>query len=148
MLKPLPLVSVVALFAIALLNQQNAAAQAPAKNPAKTIPQLQDKAKQLYKIDCALCHNVNGDGKTDIAKDMELNLVDWTDPKTLADQPDQELFNIIRNGKGKMPPEEVGRAKDDEVKALIQYIRSFAANTPATPAPAAAPPAAAAAPGQ
>ncbi len=143
MLKPLPLLSVVALLAVSSFSLPTVAAQESAKSTAKVAPQMQAKAKELYKIDCALCHNSNGDGKTDVAKDMELTLVDWTDPKTLADQPDQELFNIIRNGKGKMPAEDANRAKDDEVRALIQYIRSFAANAPATPAAPAAAPAAA-----
>ena len=97
---------------------------------------------------CALCHGDNGDGKTDVAKEMGLTLGDWTDPKTLAGKPDQELFNIIRNGKGKMPAEAEGRAKDHEVWNLILYIRGFAKAQPAAPqSPAAAPqPAAAPAP--
>jgi hypothetical protein len=50
------------------------------------------------------------------------------------------LFNAIRNGKGKMPPEAEGRAKDDEVWNLILYIRSMARQQPAAaPTPAAAP---------
>jgi hypothetical protein len=71
---------------------------------------------------------------------MSLTLLDWSDPKSLADHQDQELFNIIRNGKGKMPAEEAGRAKDDEVWGMIQYIRGMAKNQPATPTtPASAP---------
>jgi hypothetical protein len=54
---------------------------------------------------------------------------------------DQELFNTIRHGKGKMPAEEAGRAKDDEVWNLIIYIRSLAQSAPAAPVtpPAATP---------
>ena len=33
---------------------------------------------------------------------MQLTLADWTDPKSLAGKPDQELFNAIRNGKGEV----------------------------------------------
>ena len=91
-------------------------------------------------MDCALCHGANGDGKTDIAKDMQLTMMDWTDPKSLADRQDQELFNIIRNGKGKMPAEDASRAKDDEVRNLILYIRSIRKDQPAAaPAAPAAP---------
>lgn len=141
MLKPFPLLSVVALLAVAPFALVTPAAQEP-KAPAKGSAQLQEKAKTLYKMDCALCHNANGDGKTDIAKDMSLALGDWTDPKTLAGKPDEALFDVIRHGKGKMPAEDANRAKDDEVKALIQYIRSFASAAPATPtAPATPPPA-------
>ena len=28
----------------------------------------QEKAKKMYNVDCAVCHNQNGDGKTDLAK--------------------------------------------------------------------------------
>jgi hypothetical protein len=61
---------------------------------------------------------------------------------------DQELFDAIRKGKGKMPPEDEGRAKNDDVRYLVAYIRRMAreqaaapaAQQPAaTPAPSAAP---------
>ena len=138
MLKPFLLISAVVMVlaaprpAPASPPQQTASA---AKNQAKQNTQAMDKAKGVYNMDCALCHGANGDGKTDVAKDMGLTLVDWTDPKTLSDRLDQELFNIIRNGKGKMPAEEKGRATDDEVKNLIIYIRGLSKNqAPATPA--------------
>jgi cytochrome c5 len=110
------------------------------------------KAKKVYELDCALCHGAAGDGKSDLAKDMSLSMQDWTDPKSLSGKSDQELFNAIRKGSGKMPPEDNARAKDDEVKGLVQYIRKFAkeGGTPAA-APAATPastPAAASTPAQ
>jgi 2-oxoglutarate dehydrogenase E2 component (dihydrolipoamide succinyltransferase) len=56
---------------------------------------------------------------------------------------DQQIFDIIRKGKGeKMPAEDVGRAKNDEVWNLIIYIRSFSKNQPSAPAPVAPAPAA------
>ncbi len=126
MLKPFLLISAVAMVLVAPLT---APAQSAAKSSVK--PQAQEKAKALYKMDCALCHGDNGNGKTDIAKDMSLTMVDWTDPKSLSDRLDQELFSIIRNGKGKMPAEDAGRAKDEEVKNLILYIRGMSKDQPA-----------------
>lgn len=82
-----------------------------------------------------MCHGDNGNGKTDLATSMELTLGDWTDPKTLAAREDWELFNIIRVGKDKMPPEGDGRATDTQVWNLIIYIRSFAKSQPSAPAP-------------
>ncbi len=111
------------------LTQEAPVAPAPAvpvRNPVKPTAESQAKAKSLYQIDCAMCHGDNGNGKTDLATSMSLTLADWSDPKSLADKQDGELFNIIRNGKGeKMPPEAEGRAKDSEVWNLIIYIRSF-----------------------
>jgi mono/diheme cytochrome c family protein len=96
------------------------------RNPVKPTPESQAKAKNLYAIDCAVCHGDNGNGKTDLATSMSLTLADWTDPKSLENHQDGELYNIIRNGKGdKMPPEAEGRAKDDMVWNLVIYIRSF-----------------------
>ena len=103
------------------------------KNPVKPTAESQAKAKGIYAIDCAMCHGDNGSGKTDLAKSMNLTLDDWTDPKTLAGKEDWELFNIIRNGKGTMPPEGVGRASDNEVWNLVIYIRSFSKPQPLAP---------------
>ncbi len=150
MLKPLLFVSAVVLFGITAASapgpEPQKAARASAseqKNPVKPTEKLQARTKEIYGVDCAICHGDTGDGKTDLAKDMGLILGDWTDPKTLADKQDQELFDAIRNGKGKMPAEAVGRAKDDEVRNLILYIRGLAklqpAAAPETPAAPVAP---------
>jgi mono/diheme cytochrome c family protein len=145
MLKPLLFVSTVVLFGVTALSTPGSISQdsvpAPAagqKNPVKPTEKSQARAKELYAQDCALCHGDNGNGKTDLAKDMELTLADWSNPATLANKQDQDLFNVIRNGKGKMPAEEAGRAKDDEVWNLIIYIRGLYKLPPAT-APATAP---------
>jgi len=159
MLKSFLLFFAVALLAIACLPlqgrspQQTAPAPAPAptpapapaltppetvtpppaavvKNPVKPTAESQAKAKNLYRMDCAMCHGDNGNGKTDIATSMELTIADWSDPKTLAGKEDGELFNIIRNGKDKMPPESSGRATDTEVWNLIIYIRTFSKPQP------------------
>jgi mono/diheme cytochrome c family protein len=110
------------------------AAPAQAKNPVKPTAESQAKAKSIYQIDCAMCHGDNGNGKTDLATSMNLNLDDWTNPATLANKTDADLFTIIRNGKGeKMPPEAAGRANDTEVWNLIIYIRNFSKVAPAAP---------------
>lgn len=122
-----------------------ASAPAPARSPQesgsapagkKVSPEVLAKAKKVYNMDCALCHGAAGDGKTDLAKDMQLTMEDWTDPKSLSGQTDQQIFDTIRKGKGKMPAEDESRAKNDEVHALVMYIRTFAkegAASPATP---------------
>jgi cytochrome c5 len=109
-------------------------AAAAAKNPTKPTPASQADAKKIYSVDCAMCHGDNGNGKTDLASGMQLKLDDWTDPKSLSGKSDQDLFNIIRNGKDKMPPEAEGRAKDTAVWNLIFYIRKMSESPEAAPA--------------
>lgn len=138
-----------ALFAAVVLLVV-AAVSAPARPPQessqtaaggkKASAESMTKAKKVYELDCALCHGAAGDGKSDLAKEMSLTMQDWTDPKSLAGKSDQDLFNAIRKGSGKMPPEDAARAKDDEVRNLVQYIRKFAkSGTAPAEAPAAAP---------
>jgi mono/diheme cytochrome c family protein len=139
MLKPLLLLSAVTMFAITFASGQGRTSKKDAPAPgtqtsATPAPDPMATAKRLYSQDCAMCHGDAGDGKSDIATSMKLTLPDWTDPKTLAGKPDKELFDQIRNGKDKMPPEEVGRAKDADVNNLILYLRSF--SKPQPPAPA------------
>ena len=95
-------------------------------NPVKATPESLAKAKKTYGYDCALCHGANGNGKTDLAQDMQLTLSDLTDPKALDGKTDGDLFQIIRSGKGKMPPEEASRAKDDDIWNLVTYVRNLA----------------------
>jgi mono/diheme cytochrome c family protein len=103
------------------------------KNPVKPTAESQAHAKMLFGRDCALCHGENGDGKNT----LDFTIEDWTNPGTLASKPDSDLFATIRNGKDKMPAEDVGRANDTEVWNLIIYIRSLSRNH--SPAPAATP---------
>jgi mono/diheme cytochrome c family protein len=122
---------------------QTPASQTPApppapsvNNPVKATPESLAKAKRTYGFDCAMCHGANGNGKTDLAKDMQLTLNDWSDPKAFEGKTDGDLFQAIRSGKGKMPAEDASRAKDDDVWNLVTYVRNMAkknavASTPA-----------------
>jgi mono/diheme cytochrome c family protein len=132
MLKPLLFVSAVVLFGITAWSASGIAAQDESqKSQAKPSEKAQARARAIYAQDCVICHGETGDGKTDLAKDMQLKLDDWTDPATLGAKSDADLFKVIRNGKDKMPPEAEGRAKDDEVRNLILYIRGLSKQQPA-----------------
>ncbi len=138
MRKPLLLLPAVVLLALGAAWNPLAVPQEGAAKAPKASNEGQTRAKKIYEVDCALCHNSNGDGKTDLAKDMQLTLSDLTDPKTLQGMTDDQLFELIRKGKDKMPGEDAARAKNDEVKGIIQYIRGLSKDQPAG-APAAAP---------
>jgi mono/diheme cytochrome c family protein len=94
-------------------------------NPVKSTPESLARAKKWWTLDCAMCHGASGDGKGDIAKDMKLQVVDFTNSDTLKDRTDGELFYIIKNGHQDMPPEGP-RVKTEENWDLVNYVRSLA----------------------
>ena len=135
----LPAALLVGYAALAIAPVQAGAGQAPTK----AIGEASAHVKGIYKVDCALCHGDNGNGKTDLATGMGLTLSDFTDPRTLQNKTDDQIFQLIRKGKDKMPPEEEGRAKDAEVHSLILFIRNLSKGQPIpTDAPASVPAAA------
>lgn len=96
----------------------------PATNPITPTADSQAHAKDVYKMDCAMCHGANGDGKGDVVASMKLDMKDLRDPATLQGKSDAEIFKLIRNGKGKMPSEG-DRAKPEEIWNLVALVRSF-----------------------
>ncbi len=102
------------------------AAKAP--NPVKMSPDSIARATKWWKLDCAMCHGKDGNGKGETAVDMKLTIVDFTDPNTLKDHTDGEIFYVIKNGHQDMPPEGP-RIKTEEGWDLVNYIRSLAKKT-------------------
>ncbi len=94
-------------------------------NPVKPTAESQAHAKKVYGYDCAVCHGENGNGKGDLAADMKPPLKDYTDPATLKDISDGELFYIIKSGKGQMTGES-DRVKPDGIWNMVILVRSFA----------------------
>jgi len=138
MLKPLllsPAVLLLAFVPVASAQKPShktaPAAEVPATPKTINVEPARPEIKQIYKFDCAVCHGETGNGKTDLATSMSLTLDDWSTPATLSGKSDEELYKIIRNGKDKMPPEDASRAKDDEIRGLVKYIRALGKNGPA-----------------
>ena len=98
-------------------------------NPVKPSPESIARAKKWWGLDCAMCHGKDGDGKGEVAKDMKLQIADFTDPATLKNRTDGELFYIIKNGHQDMPPEGP-RIKTEENWDLVNYVRSLAKKKP------------------
>jgi mono/diheme cytochrome c family protein len=125
-----PFLAVLALFLCMLpAAAQSSPATSPSAanqvNPVKATPESLAQGKKYWGYDCAMCHGENGDGKGDVAVEEKLKLKDYRDPSALAGMSDAELFNIIKSGKGQMPPEG-GRLKDAELWNLVNYVRSLA----------------------
>lgn len=98
-------------------------------NPVKSSPESLARAKKWWTIDCAMCHGKDGNAKGDLATSMKLNIADFTNPATLKDRTDGELFYIIKKGHNEMPPEG-DRVKPEENWDLVNYVRSLAKAKP------------------
>jgi len=99
------------------------------KNPVKFTETSVAKGKKRYVTQCALCHGDKGDGKGDVAADMKLTLPDFTNPDSLKDRTDGELFAFIGTGKEPMPGQG-GRMKETERWDLVNYLRALSGKTP------------------
>ena len=98
---------------------------AKAANPVKSSPESLARAKKWWTLDCVMCHGKDGNGKGETASDMKLTIADFTDPNTLKDRTDGEIYYIIKNGHQDMPPEGP-RIKTEEGWDLVNYVRSLA----------------------
>ena len=80
-----------------------------------------EDAAATYKSKCAMCHAPDGSGNTSVGKSMKLRDLGSAE---VQGQSDDQLFQIILKGKGKMPAYEKSLG-EDTCKALVTYIRSF-----------------------
>ena len=83
--------------------------------------------KTNWANNCAQCHGANGKGDTKMGK--MLNAMDLTDPKKQASFTDAQAATAIKDGikqNGKTTMKAfAGKLTDDEVKALVAYVRSL-----------------------
>jgi cytochrome c oxidase cbb3-type subunit III len=74
----------------------------------------------IYKQKCQMCHGADGKGFPAI------KTPDLTDPKWQASVTDKEITDVIKNGKKGTPmPAFADKLKDDEIQAVVKFIRSF-----------------------
>jgi mono/diheme cytochrome c family protein len=100
-------------------------------NAVKATPESIVRGKKWWTVDCLMCHGENGDGKGETASEMKLSIADFTDPDTLKDRTDGQLFYVIKNGHQDMPPEG-DRIKTNDGWDLVNYVRSLAKKKPDT----------------
>ena len=84
-------------------------------------------AKTSWANNCAQCHGASGKGDTKMSK--MLNAMDLTDPKEQSSFTDAQAAaaskdGIKQNGKTTMKAFG-GKLTDDEIKALVAYVRSL-----------------------
>ena len=85
------------------------------------------EAKENWEKHCQKCHGADGKGQTKMGR--QSGVKDYTDSKVQAELKDENAIKIIKEGiveKGKKKMDPYGdKLSDDEIKALIAYIRAF-----------------------
>jgi mono/diheme cytochrome c family protein len=90
------------------------------------IPAFAQSGTDIYKSKCLMCHGVDGLGDTPAGK--ALKAASFKDP-AIVKSPDAALIAIIKSGKNKMPAYS-GKLNDDQIKALVAYIRTISGVAP------------------
>jgi|SRR6185369_4696445 cytochrome c551/c552 len=83
--------------------------------------------KETWEKTCTKCHGPDGKGQTKMGQ--KLGIKDYTDAKVQGEMKDEEAFKAIKEGlkdkEGKILMKPAEGVTDDEIKALVQHVRSF-----------------------
>ncbi len=83
--------------------------------------------KETFEKTCAKCHGADGAGQTKMGQ--KLGCRDYTDAKVQATLKDDEAFKALKEGltnaDGKALMKPVADLSDDDIKALVAYVRTF-----------------------
>lgn len=86
-----------------------------------------DDAKDNWTTLCAKCHGADGKGQTKMGERLKVR--DYTDPKVQDSMKDDDAFKAIKEGlktdEGKTQMKAYDTLSDDQIKALVAYVRSF-----------------------
>jgi mono/diheme cytochrome c family protein len=112
-----------ALLPIAMLVIAIAVSASPAAAEGNTA------GADVYKAKCATCHGQDGSGNTPVGKSLQV-----ADLRSAAVQSksDAELTQSVSEGKGNMPGFK-GNISDDEIHAVVTFVRTFAAKGDSAP---------------
>jgi len=78
---------------------------------------------QLYQKYCQVCHGIEGDGDGIMTNLMGIMPMDHTNPNETNSLSNEEIANSILDGKKRFMPAWRGILNQDDVEALVSYIR-------------------------
>jgi len=95
------------------------------------LPATGSTARALYDAHCAVCHGGTGKGDGPGATVLRQVMPDFTNPAAMRAVTDRFLFEIIKKGSSQFGrsnamPSWGMRLSDEQIQALVVYIRSFA----------------------
>ena len=85
----------------------------------------ENPSKGVWDKQCKKCHAEDGSGQTALGK--KLKIKDYTDAASLAEFSDEDLFKMTKDGVEGTKMSGYGKKlSDDEIKALVGYMRAMA----------------------
>lgn len=83
--------------------------------------------KENWEKVCGKCHGPDGKGDTKMGQ--KLGIKDLTDAKLQGELKDDQAFKAVKEGikdsEGKIKMKPAENVSDDEIKALVQYVRTL-----------------------
>jgi len=95
------------------------------KNPVNADGKSISRGKELYKMNCAICHGEKGKGDGPKAVELVEKPANFSDKNMMHMMTDGEIFYKISKGKKPMPAWE-DKLSENERWDLVNYIRTFA----------------------
>jgi mono/diheme cytochrome c family protein len=86
-------------------------------------PPTPGDAKATFDAQCAKCHGK--DGRAHTMRGRLSHARDLTDAGWQNEVSDERLFNSINKGKGKNMPAFGKKLSEDQIDALVRYVRQF-----------------------
>jgi len=81
---------------------------------------------EIYKAKCTPCHGPNGKGDGPLAKSLNPKPRNHTDAAYMNSRTDEQLLEVIRNGKGAMPAWGKSGMSESDMRDVLAYVRTLA----------------------
>ncbi|ABU57561.1 MAG: cytochrome c [Roseiflexus castenholzii] len=97
--------------------------------PIRITPELLERGAQRYRIYCAVCHGVNGNGRGQVGLLLNPRPPSFYDQR-LLDMPDGEYYDVLVNGRRTMYPYGYRVQSISDRWAIVAHIRELQKNPP------------------
>lgn len=84
------------------------------------------RGRAIFKRACVACHGKIGTGEGLLAHLFRISMMDFTKSENMQKISDEDLLNMIRDGKGDYMPSWQGILSDGEIADVASYVRMLA----------------------